>query len=64
MVPNLLHVVPVGDDAMLNGVLEGKDASFGLGLVADIGVLKKGGSVNFAFYKHPFLTLPFVPCQP
>lgn len=31
--------VPVGDDAVLNGVLEREDASLGLGLVADVGVL-------------------------
>jgi len=39
VVPDLLHVVPVGDDAMLNGVLQGEDTTLGLGLVADIGVL-------------------------
>merc|ERR1712135_92626 len=39
VVPDLLHVVPVGDDSVLNGVLEGQDTSLGLGLVADIGVL-------------------------
>ena len=25
VVPDLLHVVPVGDDSVLNGVLEGQD---------------------------------------
>merc|ERR1711936_154544 len=25
VVPDLLHVIPVGDDSVLNGVLEGKD---------------------------------------
>ena len=39
VVPDLLHVVPVVDDAVLNGVLQGEDASLGLGLVAHIGVL-------------------------
>merc|ERR1719205_62206 len=39
VVPDLLHVVPVGDDAMLNWVLQGKDTPLGLGLVSDIGVL-------------------------
>ena len=39
VVPDLLHVVPVGHDAVLNGVLEGEDASLGLGLVPDVGVL-------------------------
>jgi len=28
VVPDLLHVVPVGDDAVLDGVLQGEDASF------------------------------------
>jgi hypothetical protein len=39
VMPDLLHVIPVGDDSMLNGVLEGKDTSLGLGLVTDVGVL-------------------------
>merc|ERR1712020_250019 len=37
--PDLLHVIPVGDDAVLNGVLQGEDTSLGLGLVSNIGVL-------------------------
>merc|ERR1739844_121799 len=39
VVPDLLHVIPVGDDSVLNGVLQGEDISLGLGLVTDIGVL-------------------------
>merc|ERR1712155_230115 len=39
VVPDLLHVIPVGDDSVLNGVLQGKDTPLGLGLVTDIGVL-------------------------
>jgi len=39
VVPDLLHVVPVGHDAVLDGVLEGEDASLGLGLVTHIAVL-------------------------
>merc|ERR1712218_712000 len=39
VVPDLLHVIPVGDDSVLNGVFEGKDTSLGLGLVTDIGIL-------------------------
>merc|ERR1719305_988627 len=31
--PDLLHIVPVGDDSVLNGVLQGEDTSLGLGLV-------------------------------
>ena len=37
--PDLLHVVPVGDDAVLDGVLERQDAALALGLVAHIAVL-------------------------
>ena len=36
---HLLHVVPVGDDAVLDGVLESKDTSLALSLVSDVGVL-------------------------
>merc|ERR1712128_116384 len=39
VVPDLLHIVPVGDDSMLNGVLEGKDTSLGLCLISNIGIL-------------------------
>ncbi len=37
--PDLFHVVPVGDNAVLDGVLEGEDTTLGLGLVADVRVL-------------------------
>merc|ERR1712044_32200 len=39
VVPDLLHVIPVGDDSVLNGVLQGEDTPLGLGLVTNIGVL-------------------------
>merc|ERR1719483_1857978 len=39
VVPDLLHVIPVGDDSMLNWVLEGQDTPLGLGLIANIGIL-------------------------
>merc|ERR1712121_233935 len=39
VMPDLLHVIPVGDDSMLHGVLEGKDTPLGLGLITYIGVL-------------------------
>merc|ERR1719223_1754442 len=39
VMPDLLHVIPVGDDSVLNGVLQGEDTSLGLGLVTDIGIL-------------------------
>lgn len=39
VVPNLLHVVPVGDDTVLDGVAEGKNTTLGLSLVTNVGVL-------------------------
>ncbi len=39
VMPDLLHVIPVGDDAVLNRVLQGEDTPLGLSLVTDIGVL-------------------------
>jgi len=39
VVPDLLHVIPVGDDTMLNGVLEGHDTTLALGFITDVGVL-------------------------
>lgn len=39
VVPNLLHVVPVGDNTMLDGVSQGKNTTLGLSLIADIRVL-------------------------
>ncbi|KAH9400907.1 hypothetical protein TYRP_002488 [Tyrophagus putrescentiae] len=39
VMPDLLHVVPVGDDAVLNGVLQGEDTSLALGLISDVRVL-------------------------
>ena len=39
VMPDLLHVVPVGDDAVLDGVLQREDTTLALGLVSDVGVL-------------------------
>merc|ERR1712088_1040960 len=39
VVPDLLHIIPVGDDSVLNGVLQGEDTSLGLSFIADIGIL-------------------------
>merc|ERR1719508_569519 len=39
VVPDLLHIIPVGDDSVFNGVLEGKDTSLGLCLISNIGIL-------------------------
>merc|ERR1712051_1046249 len=39
VMPDLLHVVPVGDDSVLHRVLKGEDTPLGLSLVTDVGVL-------------------------
>merc|ERR1719508_29058 len=39
VVPDLLHIIPVSDDSVLNGVLEGEDTSLGLSLISNIGIL-------------------------
>jgi len=39
VVPDLLHVISVGDDAMFDGVLESEDTCLALGLITDVGVL-------------------------
>jgi len=39
VVPDLLHIVPVGDDTVLDWVLQGEDTSLGLSLVSDVAVL-------------------------
>ena len=52
VVPDLLHIVPVGDDSVLDWVLEGEDTSLGLGFVSDVGVL-------LAHTDHDTLNLQF-----
>merc|ERR1712133_336524 len=37
--PDLLHVIPVGNNTVLNWVLQGEDTSLGLGFISNIGVL-------------------------
>merc|ERR1719283_302556 len=39
VMPDLLHVVPGGDDTVLDGVFQRENTSLGLGLVTDVGVL-------------------------
>merc|ERR1719325_89526 len=39
VVPDLLHVIPVGDDSVLDGVLQGEDTSLGLSFISNIGIL-------------------------
>ena len=39
VMPDLLHIVPVRDDTVLDGVLQSEDTSLALGLVTDVAVL-------------------------
>merc|ERR1719327_2085659 len=39
VVPDLLHIIPVGDDTVFDGVFEGEDTSLALGFITDVGVL-------------------------
>merc|ERR1712109_268642 len=39
VMPDLLHVIPVGDDTVFNGVFQGKDSSLGLSFISNIGIL-------------------------
>lgn len=39
VMPDLLHVLPVGNNAVLGGVLQHQDATLALGLFVHVGVL-------------------------
>merc|ERR1719317_339574 len=45
VVPDLLHVIPVGDDSVLNGVLEGEDTSRGLSIISSKSSLAHAGAI-------------------
>ena len=36
VMPDLLHIVPVGDDSVFNWVFEGQDSSLGLGFISNV----------------------------
>jgi len=36
MMPNFLHVIPVGDDTVFDGIFEGENTTFGLSFIADL----------------------------
>merc|ERR1712228_556985 len=38
VMPDLLHIIPVGDDTMFNRVLQGEDTSLGLSFISNIGI--------------------------
>ena len=56
-----LHVIPVGDDAVLDGVLQGKDTPLGLGLVTDVGILP---DTPTCAYSLPLIPSPFYQTYP
>jgi len=39
VMPDLLHVIPVGHNTVLDGVLQGEDTSLGLSLITNVGIL-------------------------
>merc|ERR1719239_901309 len=39
VVPDLFHIIPVGDDTVFNWVFEGEDTSLALGFITNVGVL-------------------------
>merc|ERR1712183_1045498 len=38
VMPDLLHIIPVGDDTVFNGVFQGKDTPLGLSFISNIGI--------------------------
>jgi len=38
VMPDLFHIIPVGDDTVFNGVFQGKDTSLGLSFITDVAV--------------------------
>merc|ERR1719249_405117 len=45
VMPDLLHIIPVGDDTVFNGVLQGEDTSLGLSLITDESSLAHAGAI-------------------
>jgi hypothetical protein len=39
VMPDLLHIIPVVNDTVIDGILEGEDTSLGLSLISDVGFL-------------------------
>merc|ERR1712203_1088510 len=39
VMPDLLHIIPVGNDTVFNGVFQGEDTSLGLSFISNIGIL-------------------------
>merc|ERR1719148_604560 len=39
VMPDLLHIIPVGDDTVFNGVFQGEDTSLGLSFISNISIL-------------------------
>lgn len=62
VVPDLLHVVPVGDNTVLDGVSQGEDTTLGLCFITDIRVLLTQTNHDTTFHPlddfSPFQTVP------
>merc|ERR1719402_220775 len=52
MMPDLFHVIPVSNDSMFNGILEGEDTPLTLGFISNIGILLSHA------YHHTLMTWP------
>ena len=63
VVPDLLHVVPVGDDAVLNGVLEGQDTPLALRLVSHVGIFLPHAHHDALRSGYTKLSLPRFPVE-
>jgi hypothetical protein len=37
--PDLFHIIPVGNDTVFDGVLQGQDTTLGLSFVTNVGIL-------------------------
>jgi hypothetical protein len=53
VVPDLLHIVPVGDDAVLDRILEDENTGFGASFIADGGVLVLAASNSLDVLRAP-----------
>ena len=51
VMPDFLHIIPVCDDTVFDGVFEGKDTSLGLGFISYIGVLLPHANHNSLMIK-------------
>jgi hypothetical protein len=63
VVPDLLHVVPVGDDTVFDGVLQGQDTSLGLSFIS-MGRGDETGPLTTPEIARTQRKSPSDPCRP